>query len=194
MHPFQMKMIFFIFCDALEARRITYHATHGMHATPMARPDEELRIAPHKVLSHANLNSVWQQAIWVSLESFDIAKDVIPSSTVQTNRVIPQLIKDFIHLKDSRKCFNQNSGPDASSLYPCHLLCPLKHIVPYLCFPANTRELISIFHRITLQQCCYSYDISFSFSYSYKSYFPKQRLQMATTTTLIQLSNSGVYV
>ena len=42
MHLFQMKMIFFIFCDALEARRITYHATHGMHATPMACPDEEL--------------------------------------------------------------------------------------------------------------------------------------------------------
>lgn len=77
-----------------------------MHTTPMTGPDEELRVALHEVLSHADLNPVWKQAIRVRLESLDIAEYVIPSSTVQTNRVIPQLIKDFVHLKDGWKCFD----------------------------------------------------------------------------------------
>ncbi len=36
----------------------TYHAAHGMHTTLVAGPDEELRIAFHEVLSHADKNPV----------------------------------------------------------------------------------------------------------------------------------------
>ena len=72
-----------------------------MGSAPVARPNEKIRVALHEVLSHPNLNPVRQQPIRVTLEGFDIAENVIPSATIQTNRVISELIEDFIHLKNS---------------------------------------------------------------------------------------------
>lgn len=87
------------------------HAAHGVHATPIASPDKEVRVAPYEMVSYANQNMVWQEAAGVSLEGFDTAENVIPSSTVQANRKVPQLIEDLIHLKHSWNCFIQHSCP-----------------------------------------------------------------------------------
>jgi len=76
----------------------------------------------------------------VSLECLGIAEEVISSSTIQANRVIPQVVEDFIHLEESWKCFDQDSGLDASPFNSCHLLRFLKHTVPYLSLPANNLD------------------------------------------------------
>lgn len=119
---------------------MTYHASHSMDAMFMTGVDEQVRVTSHKVLRHANKNSIREQAIGVSLESLDVAENVIPSTTVEANRMVPQFIQYFIHLKHSRKSFNQDSCPNASFLNSSPFLCLLKHIVPYSCFPVQTKE------------------------------------------------------
>lgn len=102
-----------------------------MHAAPVTGPDEQIGVASHEVLSHADLNSVGKKTIGVGLERLDIAENVIPSTAVQTNGVIPQFIENLIHLKHRRKSFNQDGGPDAPVRYSDHFLRRLKHPVPY---------------------------------------------------------------
>jgi hypothetical protein len=43
-------------------------------------------------------------------------------------------------LEESWKCFDQDSGLDASPFNSCHLLRFLKHTVPYLSLPANNLD------------------------------------------------------
>ncbi|KAK8473893.1 hypothetical protein V6N13_013134 [Hibiscus sabdariffa] len=105
----------------------------------MACSDEEIGVTLHDVLGHADLNSVRQQSIRMTLKGLEVVENAIPSTTVEANRVIPKLIKDFIHLENYRQCFDSNGCPYASFLYACHLFCPLKHTIPYLRFPAKSR-------------------------------------------------------
>lgn len=114
----------------------TYHAAHGVDSTPVAGPDEAVGVALHEVLSHADEYSVGQEAVRVRLEGLDVAEDVIPSAAVEADRVVSELVKDLVHLEDSRKSFDQNRRPDAPSLNPRHLLCSTEYGVPYFCFPA----------------------------------------------------------
>lgn len=106
-----------------------------MDTTPMASVDEKIRITSHEVLGHPNLNTIRQKAVWVGLESLDIAEDVIPPPTVEPNRVVSELIQYLIHLEYCRKCLYKNRRSYTSSFYSCHFLCLFKHILPYLCFP-----------------------------------------------------------
>lgn len=101
----------------------------------MACPDEQIGVAPHEVLSHADLNPVGQQAVGMSLESLDVAEDVIPSAAVQSDGVIPQFIQNLIHLKHCWKCFNQRCSSDAPFLNSNHFLCSFEHTIPYPSFP-----------------------------------------------------------
>lgn len=61
----------------------TYHASHGMDATAVARADEEVGVAPHEVLRHPHLDTVREEAVRVGLEGLDVAEDVVPSATVE---------------------------------------------------------------------------------------------------------------
>lgn len=106
----------------------------------MAGADEEVGVASHEVLGHANLDPVREEAIRVSLEGFDIAENVIPSSTVKPKRVIPEFIQDFVHLKHCWECFNQDCCPYASFLHPTPFLCSFKYIVPNPCFPVQSQK------------------------------------------------------
>lgn len=66
----------------------------------MAGSDEEIGVTPHEVLGHTNLTPIRQQPVRVTLEGLNVAENIISSAAVETNRVIPELIKDFIHLED----------------------------------------------------------------------------------------------
>ncbi|CAH0326370.1 hypothetical protein SRABI106_04628 [Rahnella aquatilis] len=44
------------------------------------------------------------------LQRFDITEDVIPATTVQSDNVIAQVVKDFAHLENRRQGFNQHRG------------------------------------------------------------------------------------
>jgi len=119
---------------------LAYHASHCMDTALMTGVDEQIGVTPHKVLSHANLCPIGEQSIRVTLECLDVAENVIPSTTIEANRMVPQFIQDFIHLKHCWKCFNQDSGPNASVLNSSPFLCPVKHIIPYSSFPAKQNK------------------------------------------------------
>lgn len=114
----------------------TYHATHGVDAPAVAGADEEVGVAPHEVLSHPHLNPVREEAVRLGLECLDVAEDVVPSSTVEPDGVLPQLVEDLIHLKHRRKGLDQDRSPDAPPSYSGQLLGPLEHPIPYLGLPA----------------------------------------------------------
>ena len=123
---------------------VTYHATHGVNTATVAGADEEVGVAPHEVLSHPHLHPVGEEAVRVALEGLDIAEDVVPSSTVQPNGVVPQLMEDLIHLKHRRKSLDQDRSPDAPLSYSGELLGPLEHTIPYFGLPVVTMHVLVI--------------------------------------------------
>ena len=40
------------------------------------------------------------------------AEDVVPATTVETGRVVPELVEDFLHLEGGGQGLNENSTPD----------------------------------------------------------------------------------
>ena len=59
---------------------------------------------------HRYLCAVRKNKIWNLAELLDSAEDVIPAATVQTPRVFPQLVQDFIHLKSCQDSLDQYRG------------------------------------------------------------------------------------
>lgn len=116
---------------------MAYHAAHGVDAATVAGADEEVGVAPHEVLGHPDLDAVREEAVRMALEGLDVAEDVVPSPTVEPDGVIPQLVKDLVHLKHRGKRLDQDRRPDAPRLYSRERLGPLEHTVPYLRLPVK---------------------------------------------------------
>lgn len=108
-----------------------------MDPAPVTSPDKQIGVASHEMLRHADLNPVGKKAVGVSLKRLDVAENVVPSAAVQPHGMLPQFMKNFIHLKRCWKCFDQHSRPDAPLLDSSHFLCPFKHTIPYPSFPAH---------------------------------------------------------
>lgn len=51
----------------------------------------------------------------MDFQRFDIAEDVIPTTAVQTNNMVTQHVKDFIHLEHGGQRFNQQRRLDGAA-------------------------------------------------------------------------------
>ena len=112
------------------ASQIPYHSPHGMHSSLVARLDEEIAVALHEVLGHAHEHAVRKETIRMIPERLDIAEYVVPTATIETCRVLLQLVEDLVHLEDCGKCLDEHRRLDAPTGYTREILSPLEHRIP----------------------------------------------------------------
>lgn len=106
--------------------------------------DEELDIGIHERSRHRDVRSVRHDSILVRPLHLDTivsstksrsgarlqAEDVIPSTAVQTRRVLPQFIQNLLHLEGSGKRLDQNGSSDATLLKSQFARRKTEHVVP----------------------------------------------------------------
>src|SRR5471032_343267 len=64
------------------------------------------------------------------LQRFDIAENVVPTTTIQPHDVVTQVVENFIHLKNGRECFNKNRRLDGSAWQIYVVLSKTKDLTP----------------------------------------------------------------
>ena len=116
--------------NRIQKTLIPYHSSHGMHSSLVARLNEEIAIALHEVLGHAHEHAVRKETIRMIPERLDIAEYVVPTATIETCRVLLQLVEDLVHLEDCRKRLDEHCRLDAATGYTCEILSPLEHRIP----------------------------------------------------------------
>src|SRR5258708_29892150 len=84
----------------------------------------------HEMRSHRDQRAISEDEMWLISESFDAAKDIIPTTAVQTGRVIAQFIKDLIHFKRCENGLDQDRCPDAPTRNPDFILSKAEDIIP----------------------------------------------------------------
>ena len=109
----------------------------------MAGVDEEVGVALHEVLGHADEDAVGEEAVGVGPEGLDVAKDVVPAAAVEAEGVMSEFVEDLVHLEDGREGFDEDGGADTPSFDAGPVLCPGEDVGPDLCFPVRgSRQLI----------------------------------------------------
>lgn len=109
---------------------LSSHTTHCMDASTMASLDQKSDIGVHEGYSHGDVVSVRQDKLRVLAEFLDKGKDIIPTATVETGRVVAKLIDDFIHLKSGQNGLDEDSTADGSSSHANIVLRKVEDIVP----------------------------------------------------------------
>ncbi|KAH3684436.1 hypothetical protein WICPIJ_004590 [Wickerhamomyces pijperi] len=85
---------------------LSRHTPHSVDLTFVASVNQQADIRGHEPDRHVHLGTVWKDELRMGTERFDVGEDVIPSTTVQTSRMITELIDNLIHLESGWKCFN----------------------------------------------------------------------------------------
>ena len=81
----------------------------------MAGFNQQARVGAEERFIHRHYLTVRQYAVWVILQGFDIAEDVIPAAAVQANNVVTQRVQNLVHLENRRQRFNQQRGFDGAA-------------------------------------------------------------------------------
>jgi len=63
-------------------------------------------------------------------EFLDEGKDVIPTATIETGRVVTEFIDDFVHLKRGQDGLDEDSAADGASAHANIVLRKIEDIVP----------------------------------------------------------------
>lgn len=74
---------------------------HGVHSSPVASLDEKSDICVHERDCHCDVGSVRKDKGGVLTEAFDDREDVVPATTVQTRRMVAQLVDDLVGMSVS---------------------------------------------------------------------------------------------
>ena len=106
------------------------HAAHRERAAFMTGFNQQTRIGAEEWLIHRHHLTVRQHAIRVVLQRFDIAKNVVPTTAVQTHNVVTQGVQNFVHLEDGRQRFNQQGRFNGTARQVKAVLCIAEHFAP----------------------------------------------------------------
>ena len=106
------------------------HPAQGVRASPMAGPDQELRVGPHERDGHRDLGAVGEDEVRTVGELLDDAKDVVPPPRVEAAGVIPQLIEDLVHLEGAQDRLHQHRAFDRPTAQIERVFRECKHVVP----------------------------------------------------------------
>jgi hypothetical protein len=101
-----------------------------MRAAPMTRTHGELRVGAHVRLLHRDLRAVGEQCARVVPVHLDETEDVVPAPAVETDRVIAQLVQDFVHLERRGQRLDQHGRADRPERKAERLLRVHEHLVP----------------------------------------------------------------
>src|SRR3569833_1999783 len=77
---------------------LSSHAAHGVHATLVARLDQQLDVGVHEGHRHGDGGAVGQHEARVLAELLDDGEDVVPAAAVAARAVVAQLVDDLAHL------------------------------------------------------------------------------------------------
>mmetsp|Transcript_21390 Transcript_21390/g.31715 ORF Transcript_21390/g.31715 Transcript_21390/m.31715 type:complete len:201 (+) Transcript_21390:1051-1653(+) len=107
------KLIFLNSCHrSIICSRVTFdrnlcsHTSHCERSSLVTDINQSINVAPQQwSISHCEMRSIRCNLVTMTLELFDIGEEIIPSSTIQSKRVITQLVKDFFHLECRGDCF-----------------------------------------------------------------------------------------
>src|SRR5690606_36693539 len=79
---------------------------------------------------HSQLGPIGQHIARMTSQRFDIAKDVVPTTAVESGDMRTQLPDDFIHLESRREGFNHHRGFDRALCQTDTILREYEHVVP----------------------------------------------------------------
>lgn len=96
----------------------------------MAGLDKELDVSIHERRSHCDGGSVREDKVGVLAETLDDAEDVVPATTVETGRVVTELIDDLVHLECSHDGLDEDSASDGASWHANVILSKVEGVVP----------------------------------------------------------------
>mmetsp|Transcript_29833 Transcript_29833/g.49498 ORF Transcript_29833/g.49498 Transcript_29833/m.49498 type:complete len:296 (-) Transcript_29833:289-1176(-) len=78
------------------------HASHGKGTTFVANVNQPFHVRFHERRRHGQMRTIGGDQIAVVTEFLDKGEQIIPSSTIETNRMVLQFVQDFFHFKGSR--------------------------------------------------------------------------------------------
>ena len=81
----------------------------------MAGFDQQTRIGAQERFVHGDNLTIGEHAIGIIFQGFDVAENIVPASTVQTDNVVAQRMQDFMHLEYGGQRFNQQGGFDGAA-------------------------------------------------------------------------------
>ena len=58
----------------------------------------------------ASLSPVRHDAVSMAAQGLDVGEDVVPSTTIESSRVLSELVQDLVHLKSCWQGLNQHCG------------------------------------------------------------------------------------
>ena len=106
------------------------HPADGVGAAGMTGLDQEVGVRGHERRGHGHLAPVGQQVVGRVGEVLDHGEDVVPTTRVESRRVVAQFVQDLLHLEGRRGGLDQAGGADAPvrDLQPVLGVC--EHVVP----------------------------------------------------------------
>jgi len=78
-----------------------------MRTATVAGLDQQLGIGLEEGHGHRDLTAIRQHAICMPTEGLDVAEDVVPAATVETDDAALQRMQDFVHLEYRWQGFDQ---------------------------------------------------------------------------------------
>src|SRR5690349_20883741 len=79
---------------------------------------------------HRHLSAIGKNKVGPVAEFFYETEYVVPAPTIETGRMISDLVEDLVHLECGKNCLNKKSGLDSATRYTEPLLSVDKYIIP----------------------------------------------------------------
>src|SRR5260370_29367414 len=101
-----------------------------MRAARVACLDQQQWVRAHEGDGHRHLRAVGQDEVLAVPKLLDDAEDVVPAPRVQTAGVVPQLVKDLLHLERSEDRLDEDGGADRPAWDAQRILREIEDVVP----------------------------------------------------------------
>ncbi|KAI3485184.1 hypothetical protein L1887_51469 [Cichorium endivia] len=106
------------------------HTTDGSDTTLVARLDEQVDVGLHEGHRHRHGRTVGEDGTGIVALALDEREDVIPSTTVETRRVLAQLVEDLVHLKGGSDGLDEDGAADGATGHLDVVLREVEDVVP----------------------------------------------------------------
>src|SRR4030095_15116420 len=92
------------------------HTAYGVGVASMACLNHQLSVSAHEWDCHGDLSPVRKHKALVVVELLDHAEYIVPSTGIQSGRVILELKQDLVHFECSENGFDQHRRSDSAAL------------------------------------------------------------------------------
>jgi hypothetical protein len=97
----------------------------------VAGTNQKANICVHEWSLHCHAATIRENnALCLSAPLFDEREDVVPTTTVETRRVLAQLKEDFVHLESSRESLYQDGSTNSAPRQANVVLREVDDVIP----------------------------------------------------------------